>query len=130
MCIAAGPPQTKEATGNKAICASILDLPTSGYKINEEILYKAQHDAHTTLTKAEVEPFIIAHMSVKFNNKEWDIIGVSSRSENDFRSLVPLKLRVSIFHIFHDGIHRGPEKGFRLVESFYNWNSMRRDVIQ
>ena len=89
-----------------------------------------QNNDQTTLTKAEVEPFIITQRSVSFNNKKWDIIGVSSPGESDFRPLVPLKLRAAIFHIFHDAIHQGSEKAFRLMESFYYWNNMRGDIIQ
>ena len=59
--------RTKEKTGDVGICASILDLPTSNYKINEEILAKAQNDDHTTVTKAEVEPFIINQRLVTFD---------------------------------------------------------------
>ena len=49
---------------------------------------------------------------------------------NDFRPLFPLKLRVTIFHIFHDAIHQGPEKAFMFLESFYYWHKMRGDIIQ
>ena len=81
-------PTTKEKPGDLEVCASILDLPTSDYKINEGIVAKAQNDHHTTLSKAEVEPFIITQRVLTFNNKQWDNIEVSSPGESDFRPLV------------------------------------------
>ena len=62
-------PTTKEVVENKAICASFLDLQTSDYKINEQILAKAQHDDQAILAETEIKLYIVAHRLVKFNNK-------------------------------------------------------------
>ena len=54
---------TKKKTRDLRICTSTLDLPTSDYKIYEEILAKAHHDDNKTIRKAEIEPFIIVQQS-------------------------------------------------------------------